>query len=896
MQRVHVTDMSSGARSAVALQAPEQSRPTSVGDECGQRHLALAHEPATELRRVSKVFEGTVALEDVSLALYAGEVLGLVGENGAGKSTCVKILGGVYRPDAGHVWIAGEEIQLRSPLDAHERGIAVVHQHPSLFADLSIAENVFAGQLLRGRSGLLDHRRMWREASRWLAMLGLRADPGLLAGSLRTSEQQLVEIARALAAEAKVVILDEPTAALSIGEVERLFAVIGELRMHGVAMMFVGHRLEEIARVCDRVAVLRDGVLVATRDMRDISQHEIVRMMVGRPLTELYPKSDAPIGDVILEVTGLAREGEFQDVSLSVRSGEIVGMAGLVGSGRTELARVLFGITKPSSGRIALNGEPVRFGSAADALAHGIAYLSEDRRGQGVVEEFSVLENATLPVIERARRFGLVFRRAQIAMVARPLEQMRLRFRSYDQPVTTLSGGNQQKVVIAKWLATNPRVLILDEPTQGIDVQTKAEVHRIISGLAAQGLAILLISSDLPELLGMCDRILVMRKGSLAAEFDRGQADQFEIGIAATGAIAENGKPRRAVREQPRTALADELLPRSRASRGLDIAVWLNRLASRREAGLFAALLAVVIPISALNASFLHTSNLEAVSTYAALIGIVALGELVVMLTRNIDISVASVIGLTAYIAASTIKSNPQLPLIVPVLVACGIGLACGLVNGVIVGYGGVPSIVVTLGTLAIYRGVDSIVSNGKQVAVADVPNSWLDLTVGSVIGVPRLVWLAFALFAAVGCLLRWTSRGREIYAVGSNPAGARLIGVPLGRRVLMAFALCGLLAGFDGALWASHYGTVDGQLAYGLELTVVASVVVGGVALRGGRGSVAGVALGTFILLAIQNALTLARVDPEYLQAFFGAAILAAVVLDVIVTHRVQRVRTAPV
>jgi rhamnose transport system ATP-binding protein len=878
-------------RTTAASRRIERSAPAVVNVGGAIRPEPMSREPATELRRVSKVFESTVAVDDVSLAVYSGQVLGLVGENGAGKSTCVKVFGGVYRPDAGEVRIAGEEVELRSPLDAHERGIAVVHQYPSLFADLSVAENVFAGQFLRRRSRLLDHSRMRREASRWLALLGLGRDPGLLAGSLRTSEQQLVEIARALTAEAKVVILDEPTAALSIGEVERLFAVIDELRTHGVAMMFVGHRLEEIERVCDRIAILRDGALVATKQAGEVSPQETVRLMVGRPLTELYPKGEAAIGDVVLEANGLGREGEFEDVHLTVRTGEIVGLAGLVGSGRTELARVLFGITKPTAGTIALDGNSVRIRSAADALAQGIAYLSEDRRGQGIVEEFSVLENATLPVIDRSTRFGLVLRRVQTALVAGALEQMRLRFRSYDQPVATLSGGNQQKVVIAKWLAANPKVLILDEPTQGIDVQTKAEVHRIISRLAAKGLAILLISSDMPELLGMCDRILVMRKGALVAEFGREEANQFDIGMAATGALAED---RRLSSVSSSSESAGRLLQRPRHRR-LDPGFWLSRATSRQESGLLVALLAVVVSITAVNPTFLHASNLAEISNYAALIGIVALGELVVMLTRNIDISVASVIGLTAYIAASTIKSNPHLPLIVPILLACAVGLACGLVNGAIVGYGGVPSIVVTLGTLAIYRGVDSIISNGKQVAVADVPESWLNWTVGSILGIPKLVWIAFVLFAALGCLLRWTSRGRELYEAGSNPAGALLIGVPVSRRVLMAFALSGLLAGFDGALWASAYGTVDGQLAYGLELTVVASVVVGGVALRGGRGSVVGVALGTFILLAIQNALTLARVNPEYLQAFFGGAILVAVALDAMVTNRGQRARTAP-
>lgn len=842
---------------------------------------------AAELVQVTKVFGPTLAAEDVSFELYPGEVLALVGENGAGKSTCVKILGGVYRPDAGEVRVGGAAVTLHSPLDAQRLGIAVVHQHPGLFGEMSIAENIFAGKPLRNRAGLIDHARMRSEAARWLAKLGLRRDPGALVNTLRTSEQQMVEIARALAAEAKVLILDEPTAALSTGEVDMLFAVIAELRADGVAMMFVGHRLEEIFEISDRITILRDGKFVEMRATADTTPAQAVRLMVGRPLSDLYPRSESALGDVVLQTRDLASNKGIRGITMQVRAGEIVGMAGLVGAGRTELARVLFGIDKQTAGTVSFDGDVVRLRSASDALARGIAYVSEDRLGQSLVEDFSILDNATLPVVSRATRFGLVRRRMEMALVAGPLQQMRLKFHDYNQFVGTLSGGNQQKVVIAKWLATNPRLLILDEPTQGIDVQAKAEVHRIISGLATQGLAILMISSDMPELLGMSDRVLVMRRGELVAEFDRADASQEAVALAATGATEPKELPDSTTQTRSASAAAAPSESTPAAARSHRLAGRLGPLVARRETGLVGALLAMIIPISLINPRFLSATNLSSVSAETALVAVVALGELLVVLTRNIDLSVGSVIGLTAFVFGSFISDHPQTPVIVATLIAAGVGLACGLVNGAIVSYGKVPSIVVTLGTLYVYRGFDSILSNGKEIAPGDIPNSVQNLIAQKVLGISVLVWLAVALFVVVGCALRWTARGREMYQVGSNPDGARLIGVPLKRRILGAFAVSGLLSGLCGALWASHYAIVDGQSAYGLELTVVAAVVVGGVALFGGYGTALGVALGAVALFTIQNVLELAKVNSDDLQAFYGAAIIVAVAIDMLIARR---------
>jgi ABC-type sugar transport system ATPase subunit len=421
--------------------------PVGPGDAVNQ----IDQQVVAALRGVSKSFGGTVAVDDVSFELRSAEVLALLGENGAGKSTCVKLLAGVYRPDRGHTFLEGSNVDLHSPLDAHRRGIAVMHQHPGLFDHLSVGENIFMGNPLKNRWGCLDYSDMNREAVRLLEAVGLSTDPDQPLGRLRTSERQLVEVAKALAVEARVLIMDEPTAALSQREVDRLFEVVDALRSRRVAMMFVSHRMDEIYRVADRIAVLRDGRLVAVTPADKMPRDRAVQLMVGRPLSDLYPKLDAKRGQPVLQVDGLTRSGVFREVSFTLEAGEILGFGGLVGSGRTEIARVLFGVDQPTGGTIRIANMPVSFRSPADAMKAGIAYVSEDRIGQSLIMDFGILANASLPVINQATSLGLVQSRKELGLVKPHLDRLRLRFRRYDQPVSTLSGGNQQKVVLSKW-------------------------------------------------------------------------------------------------------------------------------------------------------------------------------------------------------------------------------------------------------------------------------------------------------------------------------------------------------------------------------------------------------------------------------------------------------------
>lgn len=492
-------------------------------------------EPIVELSGIAKGFGSIQALQGVTLAFYPGEVHALVGENGAGKSTLVKILAGIYRPDAGVLKVSGEVVDLHSPIQAHALGIAVVHQEPMLFPDLDVAENVFMGRHPRDRFGRVDWKRMYREVDQLLASLDVSLSSHAPVQGLSVAEQQLVEIAKALSLETRILVLDEPTAALSPHEVDELFTIIRQLRDRGVAVLFVSHRLEEIFEIGERLTIFRDGTRVLTTLVNEMTTEEIIRHMVGRELSQLFPKGEVELGEVVLDVRQLTRTGVFDGVSFQLRRGEILGFAGLVGAGRTEVARALFGIDRATGGEIWLKGKQVRIRSPRAAMEHGIAYVPEDRHQHGLVMDFSIATNVTLPILQKVSRLGLVDPRAEKRIAGDYSNQLHVRSAGLNQLVNALSGGNQQKVVLSKWLATSPSVLILDEPTRGIDVGAKAEVHRIISDLATRGLAIILISSELPEVLAMADRTIVFHEGRVTGTFTRPEATQERVMFAATG-------------------------------------------------------------------------------------------------------------------------------------------------------------------------------------------------------------------------------------------------------------------------------------------------------------------------------------------------------------------------
>ncbi len=500
----------------------------------------MGHNPAAPLVRAQNIvmaFEGVNVLKGVSLDLYPGEVHALLGENGAGKSTLAKILAGVYRPKAGQILVNGQAVTIPTPHAAGALGIALIHQEPLAFPDLSVAENIFVGAEPMRRRGLtLDWRTIERRAGELLGALGVERNPRLPMRGLSVADQQMVSMAAALGQNARVLLMDEPTAALTPAEVERLFAIMRRLRDQGVAIVFISHRLEEVFAIADRITVMRDGEIVGERQPAATDHTEIIRMMVGRTLEVLFEKPPAPdLGPTLLEVEGLTRSGRFADVSFQVRAGEIVGLAGLVGSGRSDVAQALFGIARHDRGQIRVDGQPVTIRTPRDAMAHGLAYIPEDRQRQGLLMPISIVRNMTLPIVSQFARAGMLRERRERRAAQEYVEQLRIVLRQVHQPVAELSGGNQQKVVLSKWLMTRPRIILMDEPTRGVDVGAKAEVHRLMGALAAQGIAILMISSELPEVLAMSDRILVMREGRMVAELTGAQCTAEQVMAAATG-------------------------------------------------------------------------------------------------------------------------------------------------------------------------------------------------------------------------------------------------------------------------------------------------------------------------------------------------------------------------
>ncbi len=813
--------------------------------------------PLLQLATIHKAFGGAPALRGVRLDVRPGEVHGLIGENGAGKSTLINIATGLFAPDSGEITFSGKPVRLSGPRHAASLGIAVVHQESDLFPQLSIAENMLLGQgLARGRAGLIDWPETFRKAEAMVGAMGERFDVRSTAVGLTVARRMMAEIAAAVAEDARVLFLDEPTASLTRKEVENLFAQIQRLRAAGVGIVYVSHRLEEILVLCDRVTIMRDGETICTRHAAGLTMDQMVGLMVGREPGQLFGKTSAPIGATRLRVeNATSAEGLFSDIELEARAGEIVGIYGFVGAGRSEFAQAVFGIRPLSTGKVFVDGEAVNITSPRQAVNTGLAYLPEDRLVQGIFRGHPIRTNGSVASLRKLSTATWINQRREQAQSRRIMADMHVRATGMEQPIGTLSGGNQQKVVFGRWQATNPKILILDEPTRGVDVGAKAEIHKLICDLARQGTAIVMISSELPEIMAMSDRVITLSAGRMTGVFDP-KVDSEE-------AIAGAAVPRAA-------SGAEAAEPRKQSRWGK----WLRF----REGGLVAFIAVLSLIMAWLQpGKFANSGNFLDVLTNAALPAIMAQGAMLIICAGGIDISVGAMMGLAGASAGLLAKSGA--PPMVCLAAAMVMGAALSLANAGTSLMARIHPIIVTLAGISIYRGLMLIVTGGRE--VLELPDAYRAIAQGQWFGVPKICFYVVAVTAVMHILLRHSIWGRRVLALGNSESAARLIGLSKVRLTLSVFAVSGVLTGLTAVLHGGYYAGVQANAGEGMELRAIAAAVIGGTNILGGRGSALGALLGAFLVALLYNMLILMEISAYWQNLFVGALILAAVLAD---------------
>jgi ABC-type sugar transport system ATPase subunit/ribose/xylose/arabinose/galactoside ABC-type transport system permease subunit len=812
---------------------------------------------------VSKAFPGVQALDGVSLAVRRGEIHAIVGENGAGKSTLMKILAGALVPDAGEVLVHGERLSAFTPEISRAHGIAIIFQEFNLVPHLSVAENISLGRE-PATGGWLRRTEERRRARDLLALLETSIRPRTPVRRLSVAKQQLVEIAKALSLDASFLIMDEPASALSIAEREHLFALIGKLRERGITIVYVSHHLEEVFRLADQVTVLKDGRLVRTMPVAETDRESLVTLMVGRKLAQVFPPKASHVGDEALGVRSLRSGSEVRDVSFTLRRGEITGLYGLVGAGRTELAKALFG-ARPHRGEVALFGRRVSFRRPSAAVKRGVALLTEDRKKEGLVMGLSVRENVALPSLDRRASFGVVQRAREREAVAGLVERLSIRTPTTENAVLALSGGNQQKVVIGKWLLAEPSVLICDEPTRGVDVGAKSEIYSHLRDLAEQGLAILMISSELPEVLGMSDRVLVMREGQIVAELGSREATEEAVMRAAlSGKAAES---------------QEEIAEEAPERWGRGLLSWLGALRGRRPnataiavTALFALLLAGVVS----SPDFLGAYNLTSILRDAVALGLVAIGQAMVMIAGGVDLSVGSTITLTTILSAGLMAGSDGM--ILPAAAgALLVALVVGTLNGIAVVWLRVAPFIATLSVMSITRGIVLLITHGT---IGSIGKGFRSLSRGSVGPLPSALFIIVGVFVLAWAVMNRTRYGRHLFALGGNREVARLAGVRVRTLEFSSYLVSGGCAALAGLYLTSRMGAGDPSVGPGFELNSIIAVLIGGIPFGGGRGNVVGVIAGVLLLAVLGNLLNLWNLSSWYHQIARALVLLVAIAL----------------
>ncbi len=813
-----------------------------------------------ELRGIEKSFPGVRALKSVSFSCRAGEVHALMGENGAGKSTLVRIIAGIWQPDAGEVLVRETPVRIANPRVGSDLGIAMVHQDTRLVPDLDVARNIWLGRE-PGGAVAIDLAKMRRDSLALLNRLGMAIDVTQPVSSLSVSERQIVEIARALTSKPAVLILDEPTSALDAGEIERLFDIVRNLRDDGTSVIFISHRLPEVFAIADRITVLKDGESVGTVERSSVTHEDLVSMMVGRALALAYPPRGTDFGSVRFAVEDLAVEGAFSGIGFSVRAGEILGLGGIQGNGQSDVPRAVFGVLG-YKGTVRLDGEIATLDSPAKAIASGVVYMPADRRNDGLFMSHSIAENISLPHLFGWSRLGLVPAAQERETALKAIERFAIKTPGADRPVNTLSGGNQQKVVLGRWTSASPRIYLFEDPTRGVDVAAKLEIYRQIRALSAAGAAVILVSSDLLELIGLSDRIMVFHRGRIVDEVAGADATEERIVGSAVGAHQE----RTAEKVTVVNAATPQAVDRSRS-------LFLARYGS----SLLLAALLVVLAIATASYSefFLKPNNLANIASQVAPLALVALGQFLVIVLGGIDLSVGPLISLVTGIVSFLAVGETGADFSTAVTVSLAAGLAVGMTNGAMIVALKIPDLIATLATYSIVFGLALTVRPSPGGLVSAY---FIDTLSFEISRIPLAAVVVVLL--CVGCeyILLRGSAGQRLYAVGSSAEAGYVVGINTNLVRFAAYAICGLCAAGAGLLVAARIGSGDPQAGTSFTLASVTAVVIGGASVFGGRGTAIGTLVGAIAVGIMQNALNLMHVSAYYQYIWTGALTLIAV------------------
>lgn len=839
-------------------------------------------EKILEIRDVCKNFHQVKAVSHVSFSIEKGEVHALCGENGAGKSTLMNLIAGVYRYDSGEMYLSGEKYRPKNPAEARKSGVSIVFQELSLFTLQNAERNIFAGREICG-GGVLRHREMREKTAAILREMELDIDLNVPVHQLSIGQRQWIEIARALAEEARILILDEPNSALNAYETQILFHLIRELTDRGITIIYISHRMDEVFEIADRITVMRDGCYIQTLKKEETSIDEIIALMLGRNTRCVYSRKPAEPGAVVLETEHLTVDGKLEDVSFTVKEGEVIGLSGLAGCGYETLLKVLFGLERFQSGRIVLEGETIVNRTPLEAMRRRIAMVPSDRRDTGLMTEWSIEDNIAQSLLRITSRRGLIRHKDNRKIAEEYVDQLNVVCKSVDDAAIELSGGNQQKVLLAKWLATRPKLLILDDPTRGIDVGAKQEIYQLIDQLTVRGFAVILTSSEIDELTALSDRILLFRNGmhikTVGAGTTKGEILKYIAGKLEDSADAGPDKRHEVVSVgEGEEKKAEECRKNAAVSK-------LQKLSSKKETGVFLAMLMVLLGFSIFIPSFLSGQNIAVVLKQMSILGLLTYGMTFVFCAGEVDLSVGMVLNVTMALMALLMTKagvNPWLA----VLVGLAAAAALGAINGILAVTFRLSTIVVTLGTVSIYRGLSLLLNGGKTISGLPA-GSFLMMARIRIFGISLIAWISLLVFAVLLFLFKNTQFARHLILMGDNEAAAGKMGIQTRMLRIRVMALSGFLSGLGAVLTLSNLTSADTTTGGDYAMSAIGAVVIGGTKMGGGSGSMWGSLIGIILVTAIQNGLVFLGLQSGWRSLFIGITMILAIFIDTMVEKR---------